>query len=487
MASFRKRGRVWHYRYIDADGVQHERKGCSDLRATEAMAAHAEAEAGRVRSGMLDPRSESRRQHAARSLASHLDDWHNHLLDKGATAKHADLHADRARRVAALAAGGNLAEIDAPRTATDAERKPFVAALGKRLASARLVDLTGDRVQRALADLRDGGRSLATCNHHRAAIRGFSRWARRAGRTTEDTVDGVSGFNAREDRRHDRRTIGVDDLRRLIAVAHAGPSYQGMTGPSRALCYRLAVVTGLRFSEIKSIRPESFDFGKEPAVVTVRASYTKNGAPATLPLPDDVADDLVPFLATISTGQPVFALPAKGADMLKVDLASAGIPYIDAAGLVFDFHALRCECATLADQAGSSPRVVQALMRHSTLELTGKYTRPRANDLEAATAGLPSLRPAPPEAEPVRMTGTDASAIHMKNLRALPLPYGGDGMGHVGADAGGLDEKTPDDGGCRNTLGSPVLDGSRRPLTGTVASSGGGTRTPDTRIMIPLL
>ena len=57
--------------------------------------------------------------------------------------------------------------------------------------------------------------------------------------------------------------------------------------------------------------------------------------------------------------------------MLKKDLARCRYPY-RAAGLVFDFHSLRCECATLADQAGSSPRVVQALMRDSTLELTGR-------------------------------------------------------------------------------------------------------------------
>ncbi len=37
--------------------------------------------------------------------------------------------------------------------------------------------------------------------------------------------------------------------------------------------------------------------------------------------------------------------------MLKLDLAAAGIPYRDPAGLVFDFHALRCQCATLLDQA----------------------------------------------------------------------------------------------------------------------------------------
>ena len=53
----------------------------------------------------------------------------------------------------------------------------------------------------------------------------------------------------------------------------------------------------------------------------------------------------------------------------------------DASGLVFDFHALRCQTATLADQAGVSPRVVQKLMRHSSLELTGRYTRPRAVDI----------------------------------------------------------------------------------------------------------
>ena len=62
--------------------------------------------------------------------------------------------------------------------------------------------------------------------------------------------------------------------------------------------------------------------------------------------------------------------------MLRPDLERAGIPYVDAGGLVFDFHALRCQCATLADQAGVTPRVVQKLMRHSTLELTGRYTRP---------------------------------------------------------------------------------------------------------------
>ena len=312
MASLRKRGRVWYIRFTDADGVAHERKGCPDKRATEAMAAALEAEAARIRAGLTDAKAETRRRQAGRPLSEHLNEWRAHLIAKGATAKHAELHVGRARRVAALAAGGSLAEIDAPKTATDEERQPFALALHKRLTTARLADLTTDTVQRALATLKDGGRSLATCNHHRAAIRGFSRWARRDGRTADDALDSVSGFNAREDRRHDRRTIGVDDLRRLVATAHAGPTYRSMTGPARALCYRLAVATGLRFSEIGSITPESFDFGKEPAVVTILAAYTKNGEAAELPLPADVANDLARLVATIPSGQPVFALPARG-------------------------------------------------------------------------------------------------------------------------------------------------------------------------------
>ena len=94
--------------------------------------------------------------------------------------------------------------------------------------------------------------------------------------------------------------------------------------------------------------------------------------------------------------------------MLRADLAAAEIPYKDASGLVFDFHALRCQTATLADAAGVSPRVVQKMMRHSTLELTGRYTRPRAVDIEAAASKLPSLRPSGDRPEPMAMTGTDA-------------------------------------------------------------------------------
>ena len=90
----------------------------------------------------------------------------------------------------------------------------------------------------------------------------------------------------------------------------------------------------------------------------------------------------------------IFPLPIeKGARMLRRDLALAGIPYRDASGLVFDFHALRCQCATLADAAGVSPRRGPEVNETFEPGTHRPYTRPRADDLEAAAESLPSLRP----------------------------------------------------------------------------------------------
>ena len=261
-----------------------------------------------------------------------------------------------------------------------------------------------------LLQLKSEGRSNATANHHRNAIRSFAKWLYDTHRVREPILRGTKGYNVKEDPRHDRRTISVDELRLLVEAARTGKPFRSMTGPMRELCYRLAVASGLRYSEIGSIEPESFDWNASPATVTIKAAYAKNGSTATLPLPDDLAADLRAYVATVEAGKAIFPLPHdKGAEMLRVDLKSAKIPYRDAAGRVFDFHSLRCELATLADAAGISPRVVQQMMRHSKLEMTGRYTRPRAVDMDAASAMLPSLKPVEAKPEVNQATGTDGA------------------------------------------------------------------------------
>jgi integrase len=405
MASLRKRGKTWFYIYTDADGVRHERKGCSDRRVTEELAQQAESEAARVKAGLFDPKELAYRDHEARSLKEHVDAWRANLVADGSTSKHAELAPNRVRRLVAVMLGSDFA-LKGDRVLKPKDRPGFVGRIIDIIAPARLSDLTTEGVQGAIGKLKDKGLSLQSCNHYRAAIRTFSKWCHDTHRTREHLLRGVKGFNAKEDRRHDRRTVSLDELQRLIAVAEQGPVVLGVAGPIRALCYRLAIATGLRYSEIASIRPNSFDW-KAPSVV-VTPSYTKNGQNAVMPIPDDLASDLSPYVATLAPGDPVFPLPkGKGAELLQADLAVAGIAYQDVSGLFFDFHSLRCELATRADAAGVSPRVVQRLMRHSSLELTGRYTRPRAVDIENAASMLPSLKPSGDRPDSLAATGTD--------------------------------------------------------------------------------
>jgi hypothetical protein len=103
MASLRKKGKVWYYRYSDADGVQRERKGCSDKRETEGMAAAAEAEAAKVRGGYIDAKAPAYLTHEGRPLVEHLDDFRSMLTAKGGSWNHARTSRSRAAKVLDLA------------------------------------------------------------------------------------------------------------------------------------------------------------------------------------------------------------------------------------------------------------------------------------------------------------------------------------------------------------------------------------------------
>ncbi len=150
--------------------------------------------------------------------------------------------------------------------------------------------------------------------------------------------------------------------------------------------------------------------------------------------------------------------------MLRRDLAVAGIVYEDASGLFFDFHSLRCQTATLADQAGISPRVVQKIMRHSRLELTGRYTRPRAVDIEAAASMLLSLKPDGSEPEALAATGTDGRPIS-KDF-PLILPYSGDAEGRSGTVTGEMNQWDGPTSEMRLSLKKKALDEPRRVWAG---------------------
>ncbi len=118
------------------------------------------------------------------------------------------------------------------------------------------------------------------------------------------------------------------------------------------------------------------------------------------------------YIQGLPRDQPLFGLRTNhGFKMLKRDLKLVGIPYIDEAGLVFDFHALRCQYATLLDAAGVTPRVVQALMRVSSDALVSRYTRPRVADQVTASMSIPDLGITKPTKQSMKATGTNGKPV----------------------------------------------------------------------------
>src|SRR5262249_50709344 len=96
-----------------------------------------------------------------------------------------------------------------------------------------------------------------------------------------------------------------------------------------------------------------------------------------------------PRLSQRKAGRPLWSgtWADRSADMLKGDLAAAGIPYaVDGPhGLLYaDFHALRHSFITLLERSGVSPKTAQELARHSDIRLTmQRYTHKTLHDLGA--------------------------------------------------------------------------------------------------------
>src|SRR5262249_30698152 len=81
-----------------------------------------------------------------------------------------------------------------------------------------------------------------------------------------------------------------------------------------------------------------------------------------------------------------------GADLVRHDLAAAGIPYLDEDGRVFDFHAIRGQFISTLAARGVHPKVAQVLARHSTIVLTlDTYTDAKLLDGRGALDLLPEL------------------------------------------------------------------------------------------------
>src|SRR5262249_47123081 len=220
-------------------------------------------------------------------------------------------------------------------------------------------------------------------------------------------------------RRHDRRELEVDELRRWLAAARSSDRVSfGLSGRDRFVLYATACGTGFRASALASLTPVSFDLDADAPTVTLAARSNKSKKTKVQPLPADVATLLRDYLASKPAGRPVWggswAKDYRGAEMPRLDLEAAGIPYSvegPDGPLFADFHALRHTYLTLGGRAGIDLRTLQELAGHSTPSLTARYSHRRLYDLQGAVEKLPDFLPAglAAEVQKLRATGTEGT------------------------------------------------------------------------------
>jgi len=412
-----------------------------------------------------------------KSLAEHLDDFKTALLAKGNTADYAALTAGRVQRI-----------IDGCRFAT-------------------IADVNASAVRRFIADIRQGtadasGISSASANYYLRDVKGFFRWMVRDGRASENPLEHLLGVKAsavKADKR-ERRALSADELRRLLDATATAQERYGMTGATRATLYRLAVETGLRAGELRSLTRASFALDGDGPSVTIDAAYSKNRRADTLPLRADTAAAMAEHVKGKMPAAQAFNVPGHThtAKMFRADLADARAAYLaehateparpdaidgsddflaarDSAGRVVDFHALRHTFISNLAAAGVHPKTAQTLARHSTITLTmDRYTHVRMENLTAALDVLPSLDA--PARQTVVATGTDGGG----NFVSPPVSLNG-GIRQNSTEPASVS------GRATAQTKPPAITAQNAVFTGDSASEGDGARTRNHRIDNPVL
>ncbi len=413
----RVKSKTFWGRVPDVNGKPQPVSLCDDEEAAETMLTALKQRAKRIKRGDIDPFED----HRERPLADHVTDFRTFLESKGNTAAHVVLTLQRITSAFDGCKFKKLTDLNAGR-------------VGGWLADRRKpkTDKEGDAI---------AGLSIASSNHHLAAVKSFGNWLVRDRRWPENPFAHLSRLNGRADIRHERRALTPKELGGLIgAVEQSGETYRELDGSTRAMLYRIAVTTGLRASELASLTPASFDLAADVPTVTLEAAYSKHRREDVLPLHPDLVTRLRQWLSERERAQddqravlafdraanvkPERLFPGTWSErafkMLRNDLEAAAIPYVTDDGIA-DFHSLRHTFISNLAASGVHPKLAQQLARHSTITLTmDRYTHVGLLDMNSALESLPNI--AAPDSQPMRATGTadEAAAVGCTNGCNLP-------------------------------------------------------------------
>jgi integrase len=328
-----------------------------------------------------------------------------------------DRYSDHAKTPLEQHLGAWLKVLEAKGTGVG-QRETIERRLTKWFAAAqwtRLKEISAERAILTLAKLTKGDSeellSAQTRNHYITHLRGFCGWLVLTGRLPANPVRELQKGNVEADRRRLRREPTREEIAELFRYLEAAPVLRGMTGPQRAIGYKVAMATGYRAGELGALAPPSFDLTAQ--VVALPASEDKRRKGDVHPLPDWLVAELRQWFAKGGECWSAFAGWHPGR-VLKIDLRQARAAWIAAATdkaeakrrrqsaflayradspdgpLFLDMHSLRVfYISELAGIPGMDMKTLMTLARHSTPQLSlSVYAKKREANVRAATDQL---------------------------------------------------------------------------------------------------
>jgi integrase len=252
-------------------------------------------------------------------------------------------------------------------------RKTHLDFWSERLGSIAIQEITMNRVEAVLRDLKAKGRTPKnrkkavpmtgkSLNAYAESIKALCEWAKDRNYLYENPLDRLKRYN--EAPALERRALSVEELRRVFECA---------LRPEDRVLFEVACLTGYRRGELKALRVKDLD--EVSCTLPLAAEFCMGRKAARQPVPRALMEKLAESAKGKSANDPLLMVNDKPHERLYFAMERAGIQY-KGEGWRIDLHSLRVTYATMLDQVGASPKENQSLMRHSTMQLTyGTYAK----------------------------------------------------------------------------------------------------------------
>lgn len=243
--------------------------------------------------------------------------------------------------------------------------------------------LTAPTIEAAISDMAKS-RGLSTCSAgaYYQVMRSFGRWLFAMGYASCNQMSLMK--TPKLVRVYRRRVFTDDEIQRLIQTAEADiVRTTKLPGQRRAWLYRLASLTGMRRKTLLALTPGHFSLYEDPPFIIRKSWENKNRKDDIMPIHKNLAEYLkLWFYDKDDPNERLFKCGGETAtNLLRKDMAVAGIPVKNAAGEVGDFHSFRHTFCTRVGMADIPLKAAMKLMGHATIDQTLSYQHLTTADL----------------------------------------------------------------------------------------------------------